>query len=132
MTKEDKKPEGIGGWLLIPTFAFTITAMVFIYLSIWFVADLVNNEYEEIAFLVFLILSFLACFYVYTLILEFKKKKNFPKCAIALLWVSYVSILLIELAVDGIVTNYFSGVIGSALWTWYFIKSKRVKNTFIN
>ena len=129
----NKKPEGIGGWLLIPTFAFIVTAIVFIYLSIWFLIDLsVGYGYDETAFLIFCIFAFLSCCYTYTLILEFRKKKSFPKLAIALLSIGYVSILLMELVVDGTISNYFSGIIGASLWTWYFIKSKRVKNTFAN
>ena len=129
---EKKKPEGIGGWLLIPTFAFIVASIVFIYLSIWFLIDLsIGYGYDEITYFVFCILAFLSCFYVYTLILEFKKKKSFPKLAITLLWVSYILISLIELAVDGLATNYVSGAIAPALWTWYFVKSERVKNTFV-
>ena len=128
---EKKAPEGIGGWLLIPTFAFVVTAILFIYISSWFIVDITKNGYDELVFFMFVIFSFMSCFYVYALILEFKKKKSFPKVAISCMLVSYFLLLLMEFLFDGVVNNFY-GLIGVVLWVWYLIKSKRVRRTFIN
>ena len=123
-----KEVKGIGGWLLIPTFIFIINALVFLYYSFTF---LVVGEVMGLIF--YGAITFL---YVYALILEFGYKKEFPNFAIITLWGSmillYAFIFLFGLfeIVETEIAELIGWLIGNFIWTAYFLKSKRVKNTF--
>lgn len=74
------------------------------------------------------------------LILFFSKKKIFPKYAIIFIVFSNLYLLLDIFMVDAIglavsaddISGATQGFISAAIWITYFIKSERVKNTFVN
>ena len=130
MVDKNKKIEGIGGWLILPTIGLFLGAGIWLFnFFIWGLL-LFSEEsglYELIIFLTSAIIAFLA---IYSLVLEFKKKKEFPKWAIATLWAGVVAIILLSV-LDRDYSDVFGAIIGSVIWTWYFNVSVRVKNTFV-
>ena len=130
MADKNKKIEGIGGWLILPTIALFLGAGIWLFnFFIWGLLLLSEESglYELIIVLTSAIMAFLA---IYSLVLEFKKKKEFPKWAIATLWAGVVATILLSV-LDGDYSDVFGTIIGSVIWTWYFNVSVRVKNTFV-
>ncbi len=125
MPKE--KLKGIGGWLILP--------IIGLFLSIFFILyDLLstNSQYQFNAYIGILssIDVGLLIFTVTCLILIFNKKKSAPKFVIAF----YITNIILQGTVAFLINDY-SGVtrtvIAGAIWIPYFIKSERVKNTFV-
>ena len=130
MADKNKKIEGIGGWLILPTIGLFLGAGIWLF-NFFILGLLLFSEesglYELIIVLTSAIMAFLA---IYSLVLEFKKKKEFPKWAIATLWAGVVVTILLSV-LDGDYSDVFGTIIGSVIWTWYFNVSVRVKNTFV-
>lgn len=127
MPERVKKPEGLGGWLLLPIFLFIYSSVMSIKDAVTFLSD---------SFYILSILSIISFFlFSYTLNLIFRKSKSTKK------WV-IISLLF------GLVTPIFLVLIGLAeweldlfsylaikgffvfLWITYFQTSERVNNTF--
>jgi len=124
------KIEGIGGWLILPTIGLFLNAIGWLLIFATWESLLFSEKsglYDLIIFLTSVIISFLE---IYSLVLEFKKKKEFPKWAIATLWVGVVATILLSVS-DGDYSYVFGTTIGAMIWTRYFNVSVRVKNTFI-
>jgi hypothetical protein len=127
--KAKKKIEGIGGWLILPTIGLFFSGLVWV-LSFFIWGFLVIKEfslYNLTFFLISIILGFLT---IYTLILEFKKKKEFPQWVIITLVAGVVATLILSVF-DGQYSDLISSIAGAAIWIWYFSVSVRVKNTFV-
>jgi len=121
-----KKPQGIGGWLLIPTLIFILNVILWTF-DIFILPIMSDFTPADIVKFV-IVLSFVPLL-VYTLILEFKKKKEFKKWAMIVLWTS----LIVQIILSTFTREYFRiyfGIVSPIIWTLYFIKSKRVENTF--
>ena len=130
MAGKNKKIEGVGGWLILPTIGLFLGAGIWLFNFVIWGLLLFSEEsglYELIVFLTSAIIAFLA---IYSLVLEFKKKKEFPKWAITTLWVGVVATILLSV-LDGDYSDVFGTTIGAIIWTWYFNVSVRVKNTFV-
>jgi len=115
--KGNKKLKGIGGWLLLPTIGLFLNILISIF---WFWI----YSYDD---LMQYIIGFSMMFSIITLYLEFNYKKSFKIFAIISLWITTFVSLLISITLD---EGFGSGALGAIIWTVYFIKSKRVKNTF--
>ena len=126
-----KKLEGIGGWLLLPTIGLFGAAAIWIFNFITWGIIIFSGRTSIYAITVFVSSIILGSLSIYSLILEFKKKKEFPTWAIATMWISVILGLVVG-AIDGIFSGTIQSIIGSIIWTWYFNVSKRVKNTFVN
>jgi hypothetical protein len=128
--KKDNKPKDLGGWLILVTITVSLLSLMYILFALIQIIDLILGKIniETIFLLIFSIVFsvlFSYCFY-----LELKHRKEFPTWFMSSLWAgSILSIIL------GQIYNYPSStpfnIISTVIWTWYFIKSKRVKNTFI-
>lgn len=126
MAKEQSK--GIGGWLIFPIIGLFLSLIIIIYdliivnvsFSFWFIGVFLSCLYLII--LIFILISLLSIF---------SKKKFVPKLMICF----YVTNVLIHLIIAFIVQD-FSRIspltVGGIIWSIYFIRSERVKNTFVN
>jgi len=131
LKSKDNKLKGLKGWL-----SLVIVTLVLLFLS-YFLTALVqimniilgegglSTVFWLIFFLVFSVL------FGYCLNLGFKHKKEFPTWFIFSLWISsIIGLIISQTQESGFIATPFS-FIWTILWTWYFIKSKRVKNTFV-
>ena len=132
MAKKKSKqegPKGIGGWLILPTIGLFIggTIWALCFLIYGFLLCVGGGFEEAVIFLVSVLMTILI---IYSIVLEFKKRKTFPKWAIITLWVSVVATFIFSL-LDGDYSNLFGATLAAIIWTWYFRASIRVKNTFV-
>ena len=155
---EEKKLEGLGGWLILIGFVIILTPirLIVLVLSVymevfsggaWEVLTTPGTEaynpfwapylIGEIAINVGLVL---AC--LFTVFLFFSKKKIFPKWFIGILVFSLSFILIDALAIKIVLPNepifdtdtakeFARTLIGALIWIPYMLKSKRVKATFV-
>ena len=124
-----KKPQGIGGWLILPTIGFVLGMILWtlaMFLAIFLVA---TNQYEPVDIVTIILTPFFIPFLAYSIYLELKKKKEFKKWAIITLWVSVLFVTILS-TFDGAYIDIAKELVASSIWTWYFLVSKRVKNTF--
>lgn len=132
--KVEEKLKGLDGWLILPTILFFILAMLGIGVLIsGIIISAINFTTLSIG-----LLSFLS---IYILYLEFKHKKEFPKYAIVGNWCYFISFLIIamlnsasveDFSYSNFVFSLLLGIIMPIVLTVYFLRSERVKNTFIN
>jgi len=118
---ENKKVQGVGGWLLLYViilgFGLVSFPLLFIYGS-------------QLG----IVLSFALILWLINLsefILIFTKKKWVPTYLIAAIWMIFIINLGNLLNVGGGFISLVPGIAVNIAWTLYFIKSKRIKNTFI-
>ncbi|MDP3027495.1 MAG: DUF2569 family protein [Nanoarchaeota archaeon] len=139
MTKK-REPRGIGGWLLL----FVIVQLFGILNSLSAIG-MIKNAFYIVSQLTTMILAIVG------LVLIFKKLKSAIKWNIAFLWISlacgaissvfgysYIQNILsaagypADFPVSTILTyGIIISVIWIIIWTLYFIKSKRIKNTLV-
>jgi len=125
--KKTEKLEGLGGWLILPIIGLFITIPVLLY-------DLLStNATYEFNFYIGL-LSFidiiLLGWAIIALILIFNKKKSAPKVIIYF----YIINIIIQGVLASMINEYtyfIRATIIGIIWISYFLKSKRVKNTFV-
>jgi len=127
MKKKEQKKKGIGGWLILPIIGF-ISSIFIMLIDLVFLFSSIGKYLYPIELFIFLDVGMLFL-YSYTLILIFKKKKNAPTLVITTLWMGVVYNFIASLIGD--YNLVFGSIIGAIIWTMYFKKSERVKNTFI-
>jgi len=134
--EEQKTKKDIEGWLAFFVFGLYVSIFIILYYTLVI----------EFLFFKLLFLVYLSCL-IYTIVLMHKRKKIFKKFAVLTLWfwagiivieVIYFIFVLTEeqflewwgLMFYGEAGQLVIAVIISILWTNYFLKSKRVKDTF--
>jgi hypothetical protein len=141
--------KGIGGWLLLLGFGLGVAPLAFLFRSIdssirIFCKTSLVEIYSSNRILAVAIIFGLAmqlCLFVfssYNLYLFVKKKKKFPEfmilffiCNLCFLIIDSVFMLL--LGQEGkLGSRVINPMIVWTIWSLYLLKSKRVKNTFIN
>ena len=127
----DKKPKGIGGWLILPTIGLFVSAVIWIFVFLIYGVLRVVEPMGISILATFLIAPVLAFMAIYGIVLEFRKKTLFPKWAIITLWAGVAATFILSV-LDEDFSGIFTTVLGAIVWTAYFSYSKRVKNTFIN
>ena len=117
--KSNNEIEGIGGWLILPIIGLFATIVIQLAdlsesLSYYSFQDVIPFVLIN---LVLIALCTVALFFIFT------KSKQAPKYAIATLVINGALAVLLGL---------YAGLIGTVIWVLYFLKSERVKNTFVN
>jgi len=122
--------KGLGGWLILVTITIILLSITYFLFTLIQIIDLIlgNISIEIIITLVFSIIFCLL--FCYCLRLELKHKKEFPTWFMALLWIGSILGIIIGQIYNYPLSTPFSFV-STIIWTFYFIKSKRVKNTFV-
>lgn len=128
-TKKQISPKGIGGWIILPIIGLFVSIFLLL-LDISASLEYLSASLVQAAILLDVILLGLV---VYSLILIFKKSKSAPKIFIIFLWVNFAVAFFTWAIVqdEDSPVNLFRVAIASLIWTAYFKKSKRVKNTFV-
>ncbi len=137
--KKRKKLSGIDGWLLVFTFGLMIVTLFewvcAIFYIIIIIFQVVMNSFTAEMIMEGLYFTFLSLLLSYPLYLIYKKDKKAPFVTIITLWIfssiSVIPDLLVE-PIGFIILFYIPYLIILISWTLYWIKSKRVKNTFVN
>ena len=144
MTTEKKHLKGIGGWLIlliILLFWDVLSYLQMILSNLGIIGKPDLSAFAELGITVrelnpsleLLAISLLVVLYVIALIFLFKQKKSAPAVTLITIWTSYVLgtlMSLYQVLLVGIVLAII-GLIPAVLWTLYFKKSVRVKQTFV-
>jgi hypothetical protein len=126
MGKEQLK--GLGGWLIIPIIGLFFSIPILIYdltfvniaSKFWFL-----EGFSSLLYLILLIFTLIALFLI------FNKKKFVPKLMIYFYIINIVIHLIIAFTIQDF-SRIAPPIVGGIIWGSYFIRSKRVKNTFVN
>jgi hypothetical protein len=156
---EERKLEGLGGWLILVGGGIIFTPLRIIiqafpiYLGLfsdggWEVLTNPGSEaYNQLWAPILIGEISVNCGFVLLWIflgyLFFKKKKLFPKCYIGILLFSLLYGLIDALAIKAVLPSepifgpdttkdLVLSLIGMLIWVPYMLKSKRVKTTFVN
>lgn len=150
-------PVGIGGWLLIPAFGLLSTPFIHLYVlaqlarladaSAWQMFPMsISESYREWASPALLLLigggGLLFVYAIALALLFFKRRSSVPALYVAFLWIflAYLILFLGAEAMAGISKSitmttvagtFVRSFLSSSLWTAYFIRSDRVKATFV-
>lgn len=123
---ENKEIKGLGGWLIIFQIGLWIELVVY---------GIILLEAESYSFILFLTLFILS---IITLAFMYTKDKRFPFLAILGLWLPLINVFIdfVNTPESDSGLQYLAGAIliyavPAIIWTLYFRRSKRVKNTFI-
>ena len=126
---KEEKIQGLGGWLILPIIGLFISILVLL-------SDLstVLSTYEMSGYIAFVCLLDIVwlSLAIISLVMIFRKKSSTPQWVIGF----YITSIVLTTFVAIISGDYYSRlpaqIIGSIIWISYFLKSKRVKNTFVN
>jgi len=130
--------KGIGGWLILPAIGLIYSLIVILYdLTVSFEGGSTYFIFAFILDVIFLVIIILA------LVSFFNKSSSAPKLMIGMycfgVFYSIITILLLFIYFGDSVESYsslfgnsFIQILVSTIWSIYFLKSKRVKNTFVN
>jgi len=121
-----RKPQGLGGWLILPIFMLFLNTLIFV-LDISGVLGTQTGIFLRWAVLIDFIFIVILVIGLFNL---FEKKSITPTYLIWVYWMIFLESLTISLiSYDFSVT--ISSLFGAVIWTLYFRNSLRVKNTFI-
>lgn len=143
---------GLGGWLILPQFGLFTTAIVLILGILSLDVAYFNGEAWDIlsdqpgyrAYVIFSIIYNISMlvFTIFSIVQFYRKKAMLPRLMIILYTVA-ISMSIIDLIMlqqltfvtdeemKSLITNLGRNIIAGGIWMPYFIKSKRVKNTFV-
>jgi hypothetical protein len=140
-TNQNGSLKGLGGWLVFTQIGLWLAIISYLIYFILIFLSLLESE----AILITGSYLLLAALTGYSIFLMYTKNKKFPIFMIILLWLSFLHYLTTsvlglfgQVEILSTISEYgkFIGriilrIIPASLWTAYFIKSKRVKNTFV-
>lgn len=121
------KLKGIGGWLILPIIGLFSSIPFILYDLLSMNAEYVFNFY--IGLLSFFDIAFLI-FVSFALFSIFNKKKYVSKIMITF-YIANISVGMVFSYLTEDFSSLFQAIIGGAIWIPYFLKSERVKNTFV-
>ncbi len=156
--KNNNEVSGIGGWLILPLLGLLFTPVKIGYLMSTLFVPVFTEGYWEVLtspeseayhalwgpLIIFELVGnlFFLCFSIYLIVLFFRKNYLLPKLYIAFL-ISNVVFLTIDYFVSDLIPavamedssesmkELVQTIAAACIWTPYFLKSRRVKNTFV-
>jgi hypothetical protein len=150
------KPElaGIGGWLGLLAFGQVIGILRLLVTLGQYYSTIGNDLWKQFPTAIWgeaALNALMVWICVYTLVLMIRRSRLFPRFFIwqmifvicmplvDLLWIASIIALTLQKPVSEFMTleakeggQILAGVIGAAIWIPYILKSRRVRNTFIN
>lgn len=135
LTAKRNPQKGIAGWLLLPAINLIVSPIL---LAVMIIVS--YNKLPELSQANTLIVQFgifkntlILIFTLYVAKLFFQKTSKAPKMYIVLLLINVVlSIIALFQGGEVYIGTFFSSLILSSIWIPYFLKSSRVKATFID
>jgi TRAP-type uncharacterized transport system fused permease subunit len=135
------KTNRVGGWLIL----FCLTLVVSIFELPKLLVKHFKDETINTSLVEFVHAGIISAFaLVLLIVLYYKRKKIAPKLAITYCWSMFVlniiATIYLLISTEQHVGDFFTqnwapfvySIITSTIWTLYFLKSERVKQTFIN
>lgn len=143
---------GLGGWLILPQIGLFATALMLIFgilsLDVSFFNgeawDLLSDEPGFRGYLMFTIIYnlLLLGFNIFIIVQFYRKKTMLPRLMIIFysiaICMSIIDLIMTQQLtfvtdeeMKTLITNLGRNIIAGGIWIPYFIKSKRVKNTFV-
>ena len=135
------KTNRVGGWLIL----FCLTLVVRIFELPHLLVKHFKDETINTSLVEFVNAGIISAFaLVLLIVLYYKRKKIAPKLAITYCWsmfvVNIIATIYLLISAEQHIGDFFIqnwaefvySIIVSTIWTLYFLKSERVKQTFIN
>ena len=128
-------PQGIGGWLILPVIGLFLSPIGFAAAATLAHTPEMRAS-SPLAQLAFVVNLTAIPFAIYTIWLLLKRKTAFPRFMLGLMAIGVAGDILLYLADkdvggDTILVEVIGSFISALIWSLYFLKSKRVANTFI-
>jgi|SRR3989344_4023686 len=129
------------GWLALLTLSLVFTSLKNIIFTLVLLLSVLFNYIKFnynfiITFIISLAISF---FFIYTIVCEIKKRKEFPKLAIIAIWLEICSKFLIadllsnaNISIEYWNKEFIALLLIAIVWTVYLLKSKKVRTVFMN
>ena len=127
----DSNLVGFGGWLLLPVIGLFLGGLLYL-IAIPSTIFLLSAEYSINLIVVLVGFVVMLLVEIYVLVIFLKKKKEAPNYYIGLIWLGVIIGIINVFFSSTKIGSVFSGIVGGVVWTAYFMKSRRVKNTFVN
>ena len=126
-TSKTKILKGLTGWLIIVQIGLILSIIIFIAESIFLFLR------GFIGFALIFLLFFL--YETFVIFLMYSKDKKFPLFAIIGIWAPFGILIILSILNTqwffSSLTEILFSLIGGIIWTAYFRKSERVRNTFV-
>ncbi len=135
---------GIGGWLLLPAIGLVANSFLWLkaaaeYLQLY--SRISSNSHVSWVVAAMIVRSFLfAAFVMFVAVQFFRRRLIAPRLMIILLWsapaVAGGGVGALSLALGkslfsaDYVVQLIASIVSASIWTGYFVRSARVKNTF--
>lgn len=114
----------VAGWLVLPAIGIILSFINT--LAIILTVNLANYPFLYIVNVIYLIL------YLIIIYAWLKRKRILPKLMMGLYGISIIFSILFIIGAGPVNNNEWMSIIASAIWIGYFLKSQRVKQTFVH
>ena len=131
-------PEGVGGWLILPVIGLFLTPLLFALAFVGFLeAPAGSGPRSALLWAAIAASGAIIPYAIYTIWLFLQRRKTFPRFMIGLYATAFAITVLNylvtkEASMEPVTSDITRGGGAFVIWGWYFLRSKRVENTFVN
>jgi heme exporter protein CcmD len=130
----ERNLEGISGWLIPPLIALVLNPFAYVYLSFSYIQAFIGNRTDVIPLVGGLLSFVLGVYTLYCLVRFLQKKRQVQVLMIILYVLMFVDALLEIVFTHSEIyqeQDFTRISVAAPVWILYFIRSSRVKNTFV-